>query len=253
MEWRVLGAQEWDYSDQGIRDRGCEQAIHHARWMGRSKQHLPYMCPRVSLWTVMSLSWMWLLAAWRTGCSCDLVCTQGCWSTDAHLEQSLQFSSLQRKSHSYMPELLCKSNQWAIRGYYEEIYYKPHYYFSVSRALPCLSFRDFTGIAVESCHCTAGVYCFQMLSTNLDRKAETVVSITLPYMHNFSHKIPSASVGLHSRFKLRMWVRLWRPGTWLGEFGRLFCHCYTVLVWWRRDFKAINRTLSKRSRLILSR
>lgn len=63
MEWRVLGAQEWDYSDQGIRDRGREQAIHHARWIGRSKQHLPYMCPRVSLWTVMSLSWMWLLAA----------------------------------------------------------------------------------------------------------------------------------------------------------------------------------------------
>lgn len=42
------------------------------------------------------------------------------------------------------------------------------------------------GITVETCHCTAGPRCFQMLSTNL-------VSVTLPYVQNFStnlHQLP---------------------------------------------------------------
>lgn len=47
--WRALGAREWDYRGQGIRDPGQEQIIHHSRWTSSSKQHLLYAHPRVFL------------------------------------------------------------------------------------------------------------------------------------------------------------------------------------------------------------
>lgn len=126
--------------------------------------------------------------------------------------------------------------------------------FSIAPALPgllpCLSLRDFMGIIVEIYHYSA-VFCyFRRLSTNLDRKTETVVSVALLHLQNLRHKTPAASVGLQHRSNEDMDTDL-KSSDVAWVYGKLLCHCGTVLMLRRKSFKAITRVLSKKSRLIL--
>lgn len=87
----------------------------------------------------------------------------------------------------------------------------------------------FMGIIVKIYHYSA-VFCyFRRLSTNLDGKTETVVSVALLHLQNLRHKIPAASVGLQHRSDEDKDTDL-NSSDVAWVYGKLLCHCGTVLM-----------------------